>query len=136
MSSLIQFLAPFIPQSSPAGRVRRWPAPLGRRTERTIRAIVSLAAVLAALLLFATATHAQVTTRVGAVAVGWYAMGDSPSDNHHGSFGSTVRRAPSMVAFACGNPNACPGPLRSARPVSPLTKWMTSAIFRYHPVGQ
>jgi hypothetical protein len=62
MSSLIQFLAPSIPQSSPAGRVRRWPAPLGRRGERTIRAIVSLAAALAALVLFATATHGQTTS--------------------------------------------------------------------------
>lgn len=80
MSSLIQFLAPSIPQSSPAGRARRWPAPLGRRGERTIRAIVSLAAALAALVLFATATHGQATTRVGAMPVGWYAVGNSTGD--------------------------------------------------------
>ena len=80
MSSLIQFLAPSIPQSSPAGRVWRWPPPFGRRGERTIRAIVSLAAALAALLLFATATHGQVTTPVGAMPVGWYATGNSIGD--------------------------------------------------------
>src|SRR4029450_12172743 len=73
MSSLIQFLAPSIPQSSPAGRVWRWPPPVGRRGERPVRAIVSLAAALAALVLFATATHGQVTTPAGAMPVGWYA---------------------------------------------------------------
>ena len=77
---LIPFLAPSIPQSSPAGRVWRWPPPFGRRGERTIRAIVSLAAALAALLLFATATHGQVTTPVGAMPVGWYATGNSIGD--------------------------------------------------------
>jgi len=85
MSSLIQYLAiqylaPSIPESSPGRRVRRWPAPLRRRDERAIRAIVSLAAVLAALGLFATATHGQATTPVGAMPVGWYAQGDSTRD--------------------------------------------------------
>jgi hypothetical protein len=76
----MQYLAPSIPESSPGGRVGRWPAPLRRREERAVRAIVSLAAALAALVLFATATHGQATTLVGAMPVGWYAQGNSTGD--------------------------------------------------------
>jgi len=80
MSSRIQYAAPSIPEPSPAARARRWPLPLRRREERTIRVIVSLAAALAALVLFATATHGQATTPVGAMPVGWYAQGASTGD--------------------------------------------------------
>jgi hypothetical protein len=76
----MQNLAPSIPHASPGGRARRWPTPLRRREERVIRAIVSLAAALAALVLFATATHGQATTLVGAMPVGWYAQGNSTGD--------------------------------------------------------
>jgi hypothetical protein len=80
MSSLMQDLVPSIPDSSPGGRVGRWPAPLRRREERAIRAIVSLAAAVAAMLVFATATHGQAPTLVGAMPVGWYAQGNSTGD--------------------------------------------------------
>jgi len=64
---------------------------------------VSLAAALAALVLFATATHGQVaTTLVGAMPVGWYAQGNatgdyavgtdrSRRDGGHGQSGGTIR---------------------------------------------
>jgi hypothetical protein len=41
---------------------------------------VSLAAALAALVLFATATHGQATTLVGAMPLGWYAQGNATGD--------------------------------------------------------
>ena len=48
--------------------------------ERTIRAILSLAAAIAALVLFATATHGQLMAPVGAMPVGWYALGNLTGD--------------------------------------------------------
>jgi hypothetical protein len=80
MFSFTHDLVQHSPAPARVGGVRRRPAMARRQRERYFRSVVSLAAALAALLLFATATKSQVMPPVGAMPVGWYALGDRTGD--------------------------------------------------------
>jgi hypothetical protein len=85
MFSFTQDLVQHSPAPARVGGVNRRPAMARRQRERYFRSAISLAAALVALLLFATATKAQVMPPVGAMPVGWYALGDRTGDYVVGS---------------------------------------------------
>ena len=70
MFSFTQNLVQHSPAPARVGGVYPRPAMARRQRERYFRLVVSLAAALAALLLFATATKSQVMPPVGAMPVG------------------------------------------------------------------
>jgi hypothetical protein len=80
MSTLMQHLAQSPSPSASAAPASRGVAAGHRRTAIVVRAFVSIAAAIAALVLFATPTTAQRVLPLGAMPHGWYALGDKTGD--------------------------------------------------------